>query len=281
MKTIIDAHHHFWHPARGDYGWMPADNPILSRPYGPVDLKDGLRACDVTGTVLVQAAPTVEETEYLLGMADATPHVVAVVGWVDFESTDSREVLKRLAKHPLLVGVRPMIQDLPDDEWMLRDDIQWVFEALIELDLTFDALGFVQHMDHFHTLLKRYPKLRVVLDHCLKPQLKDHSDENFELWSKRMSNLAHSTGAYCKLSGLVTEAGEDWDNELLKPYVEHVIEEFTPQRVMWGSDWPVVRLRCEYEHWFSTAVSLTSYLSSQEQDAIFSATATDFYRLGQ
>jgi len=259
--------------------WLPVDDPILSRPYGPADLKDSLKASGVTSTVLVQAAPTVEETEYLLGIADATPHVAAVVGWVDFESAESLAVLQRLAKHPRLVGVRPMIQDLPDDKWMLRDDIQWVFEALVELDLTFDALGFVQHMDHFHTLLTRHQDLRVVLDHCLKPQLKEHSDKNFEHWSKRMSKLAQDTSACCKLSGLVTEADENWDDALLKPYVEHVIEAFTPQRVMWGSDWPVVRLRGEYEDWFSSAVSLTSHLSAEEQDAIFRATATDFYRL--
>ena len=279
MKAIIDAHHHFWHPSRGDYGWMPVDDPILSRPYGPADLEDGLKTVGVEGSVLVQAAPTVEETEYLLGMADATSHVLAVVGWVDFELPDSREALQRLAKHPRLVGVRPMIQNLPDDKWMLGDDIQWAFEALIELDLTFDALGFVQHMDHFYTLLSRYPDLRVVLDHCLKPQLENHSDENFAVWAKRMSKLARETGAYCKLSGLVTEAGKDWNNQMLQPYVEHVIEEFTPQRVMWGSDWPVVRLRCEYEEWFSSAVSLTSHLSEKDRQAIFSATATDFYRL--
>ena len=279
MNKFVDAHHHFWHPARGDYGWMPADDPTLSRPYGPADLEDSLNAAGVAGTVLVQAAPTVEETEYLLGIADATPHVLAVVGWVNFETAESLETLQRLASHPMLVGVRPMIQDLPDDKWMLREDIQWAFEALVDLDLTFDALGFLQHMDHFHTLLKRHPDLRVVLDHCLKPQIQNHSDKNFAEWSKRMSKLARETGAYCKLSGLVTEAGEDWDNEMLKPYVEHVLEVFTPQRIMWGSDWPVVRLRGEYEDWFSSAVALTSHLKEEERNAIFSATAAEFYRL--
>ena len=279
MTKIIDAHQHFWHPARGDYGWMPEDDPILSHPYGPADLEPHLVKSGVVGSVLVQAAPTVEETEYMLGIADVTDHVKAVVGWIDFESPDSLQSLTRLSRHPLFVGVRPMIQDIPDVNWMLREDIQWAYQALIDLDLTFDALGFPQHIDNFHTLFKRYPDMRVVLDHCLKPRLSDHSDSNFANWASGMSRLANETNAYCKLSGLVTEADEGWDIELLRPYVNHVITEFTPSRVMWGSDWPVARLRCEYPDWIEVATLLTADLSTDEQAAIFGATSTEFYRL--
>ncbi len=279
MSQRIDSHQHFWQPARGDYGWMPKDDPTLSRAYAPTHLAPGLKACDVQGSVLVQAAPTVAETEYMLGIADATEHVLAVVGWVDFEAPSSLQTLKRLSAHPKFVGVRPMIQDIDDPDWMLGDDIQWAFDALIELDLTFDALGLPQHMDNFHTLISRYPDLRVVLDHCLKPDIENHSSGSYTQWADRMSKLAHDTNVYCKMSGLVTESASNWQLESLQPYVNHILKEFTPDRVMWGSDWPVVRLRCEYETWFRASNKLIDHLSSQEKAAVLGGTAATFYRL--
>jgi len=205
---MIDAHHHFWDPARGDYGWMPKDHPVLSRLYGPDDLREALAASGVEQTVLVQAAPSVAETEYLLGIAEATPFVASVVGWIDFEQPGDLSACKRLAEHPKFAGLRPMIQDLPDVNWMLGSDVQWAYEALIELDLTFDCLGYPQHLANFHTLLVRYPEMRAVIDHCMKPQLRAHSDANFTAWADGMNRLAEDTGVYCKLSGLVTEADE-------------------------------------------------------------------------
>ncbi len=275
----IDAHHHFWHPARGDYGWMPADDPVLSRPYAPVDLAISLTAVGVTRTVLVQAAPSVEETEYLLGIADTTGHVAAVVGWLDFEDPAQLAVLQRLAQHPKFVGVRPMIQDIEDDDWMLRDDVQWAYQALCDLDLTFDCLGFPRHLENFHKLLTTYPKLRAVIDHCMKPQVRSHTDASFKQWADGMARLADDTGVFCKLSGLVTEADVGVSNELLKPYTDHVINAFGAGRVMWGSDWPVVRLRCEYEDWHSQSLQLTAELSENDRQNIFARSATEFYRL--
>lgn len=275
----VDAHHHFWNPARGDYGWMPPDDPILSRSYAPADLADGLTVTGVNKTVLVQAAPSVEETEYLLGIADVTPHVSKVVGWINFEDPGQLHTLKRLAAHPKFAGVRPMIQDLADDDWMLRDDIQWAFDAIVELDLTFDCLGFPRHLKNFHTLLMRYPTMRAVLDHCIKPQFRDHSEAHFRTWAEGMTRLAQDTEAYCKLSGLVTEADSDWSLPVLKPYTDHVLAEFGAERFMWGSDWPVVRLRCEYADWFALAQQLTADFSEPERERIFQGTAVEFYQL--
>jgi len=277
--TYVDAHHHFWHPARGDYSWMPPDDPVLTRQYGPSDLGEALEKTRVGQTVLVQAAPTVEETEYLLGIADTTPHVAKVVGWIDFEDSSQLEVLKRLKRHPKFSGVRPMIQDIPDDDWMLREDIQWAYQALVDLDLTFDCLGFPRHLANFHTLLTRYPDLRGVIDHCMKPQFRDHSAENLQYWQEGISRLAEDTGVYCKLSGLVTEADDDWSAPMLRPYTDHIISSFGADRVMWGSDWPVARLKCEYEDWFKQAQELTADLSSKERQLVFSGSATTFYRL--
>ena len=276
---MIDAHQHYWNPARGDYDWMPMDNAILARPYTPHDLAPALIDAGISHTVLVQAAATVEETEYMLGIADATDSVAGVVGWVDFERPDHRAHLERLAGHPKFKGVRPMIQDIPDVDWMLRDDVQWGYQAVTDLDLTFDALGFPQHLDNFLTLLSRYPDMRVVLDHCMKPVIRAHSPENLDRWAAGMTRLANETQAYCKFSGLVTEATEDWTVEALRPYADHVIEAFGPDRVMWGSDWPVCRLRGEYTDWRKAAVELTSDLSDEERHRIFQGTAREFYRL--
>ncbi len=275
---IIDSHQHFWTPGRGDHHWMPRDNPILNRIYLPADLAPILQARRVDGTVLVQAAATVHETEYLLGLADASGFVQGVVGWVDFERPADRESLARLKGHAKFKGVRPMIQDIPDDAWMLRDDVQWAYRALCDLDLTFDALGFPRHMANFLTLLKRYPAMRVVIDHCMKPQIRDHSPAAFRHWADGMSRLA-DTGAHCKVSALITEASPDWTPSMLKPYVDHILAAFGPDRVMWGSDWPVCRLRAEYEVWHQAAQDLTAHLSDQAKSKIFGQTATAFYAL--
>lgn len=275
----IDAHQHFWNPVRGDYGWMPKDNEILYRSYGPADLASQLANAGVDKTVLVQAAATVEETEYMLGIADATDFVGGVVGWINFEQPSHLDHLKRLAGHPKFLGVRPMIQDISDDDWMLRDDIQWAYKALIDLGLRFDALGKPPHLANFLTLLKWYPEMKVVIDHCMKPVIAGSTSENFQFWADGMSRLADETGAYCKLSGLITEADENWTIDDLRPYADHVINAFGPDRVMWGSDWPVARLRGEYSDWHAAAKSLTATLDATDQARIFGGSAAEFYNI--
>lgn len=272
----IDAHHHFWDPARGDYGWMPADDPVLSRVYGPQDMAAHLAEGDVAQTVLVQAAPSLAETEYLLSIADKTPHVAGVVGWVDFEDPAQITTVKRLAAHPKFTGLRPMIQDIAQDDWMLRADLDWAFRAMIDHDLTFDLLGFPRHVAPALELLGRYPDLRVVLDHGMKP---DIASRSFQGWADGMARLAGETQAFCKLSGLVTEAEQGATGETLKPYVDHLIGMFGPDRLMWGSDWPVSRLRMEYGDWLAMAEGLTAHLPTPARRAIFHGTATRFYRL--
>ena len=275
----IDAHQHFWQPARGDYDWMPSDNATLHRPYLPADLAPQMQAQGIDHTVLVQAAATVQETEYMLGLADACGFVAGVVGWVDFENPAHRAQLERLAGHPKFVGVRPMIQDIPDVNWMLRDDVQWGFAAVADLDLTFDALGFPQHLANFHTILTRYPHMRTVIDHCMKPQIRDGSAEHLRFWADGMARLAQDTGAYLKFSALVTEANPDWTVDDLRPYVDHVFTVFGPDRILWGSDWPVVRLRCEYAEWHAAAMNLTAGLTPAQRDRVFGGTAIEAYRL--
>jgi L-fuconolactonase len=277
----IDAHQHYWHPARGDYDWLPRDVAVLNRSYTPQDLAPALQTAGIDGTILVQAAATTFETEYMLGLADATPSILGVVGWVDFEDATQMDTLRRLARHPKFKGVRPMIQDIEDVDWMLRTQVQWAYEALIDLNLTFDALGFPRHLDNFHTLLTRYPEMRVVIDHVMKPQIRDQmaGADAFTPWAEGMTRLADDTGAFVKLSGMVTEAAEGWTESDLRPFAEHVVSAFGPRRVMWGSDWPVCRLAAEYTAWHAIAQDFCADLSPEDQHEVFGGTATRFYRL--
>jgi L-fuconolactonase len=273
----IDAHQHFWNPARGDYDWMPKDNQTLWRVYGPKDLAPILDRHGIDTTILVQAAATVDETEYLLGLADGSDRIAGVVGWVDFEQPAHMRHLERLAHHAKFKGVRPMIQDIPDVDWMLQDHIQWGYAAIAELGLTFDALGLPRHLDNFLILFDRHPDMKVVIDHCMKPDIAHHTETAFAHWAHRMTRIASETPAFCKLSGLVTEAGEDWSVDTLKPYVDHILSSFGPGRIMWGSDWPVCRLRAEYDLWWAAAQTLTDHLPQTEKDSIFGGAAVAFY----
>ena len=276
----IDAHHHFWNPARGDYGWMPKDNATLNRTYNPTDLAPHLAANGIEATILVQAAPTIAESEYMLGIADATPHVAAVTGWVNFENPAHQAELDRLAGHPKFCAVRPMIQDIPDDDWMLRDDVQWGFKAITDLGLRFEALGFPRHLKNFQTIFTQHPEMKVVINHCMKPKIAARNAIQFQVWADGMSQLANETAAFCKFSALITEADANWQIEDLRPYAEHVIGAFGAERVMWGSDWPVCRLRGEYADWRAAAQVLTAGCTDAEQAAIYGGTANRFYDLG-
>lgn len=272
----IDAHQHFWDPARGDYGWLTPAMGSIYRPFAPADLAPVLTRHRIDGTILVQAAPTVAETEYLLGLAATAPFVKGVVGWVDFENKADLGVMERLAANPKLKGFRPMIQDIADDGWMLRPALRWAFDALSERDLAFDALIKPRHLKNLLHLAQRHPRLRIVIDHGAKPSIKDR---DFDGWSRDMAAVAASTDVMCKLSGLVTEAGPDWSASDLKPYVEHLLDVFGPRRLMFGSDWPVSLLAASYDRWLETAEALTASLDASARAEIFGGSAARFYRL--
>jgi L-fuconolactonase len=271
---FVDAHQHFWSVARGDYGWLTADAGPIYRDFLPHDLEPLLNRNGIERTVLVQAAPSVEETEYLLGLADATSWVGAVVGWVDFENPAHRRHLERWAKHGKFRGVRPMIQDLPDAAWALKPEIAWAFRAIEDLDLHFEFLGFPRHAPTALALLQRYPNLRVVIDHCLKPQIRDDA---FEPWATELAAIAAETSATCKLSALVTEASSGWTAGDLRPYVDHIVSSFGADRIMWGSDWPVVNLNGSYDAWRAATLELIG--QRQGAASVLGGTARRFYRL--
>ncbi|CTQ57764.1 amidohydrolase family protein [Roseibium album] len=274
--TRIDAHQHFWDIARGDYHWLTPELGPIYRNFLPSDLAPNLEAHGISGTILVQAAPTLAETRFMLSLADNSPAVKGVVGWVDFESTDAPQIISDLAAHPALVGLRPMIQDIEDDDWMLRDNLTPAFEALIANDLTFDALTFPRHLENLSALLIRYPDMRVVIDHGSKPLIRDSLIDD---WAASMKQLAADTNAFCKLSGLVTEAKPDWSVDDLRPYVDHLLSTFGPQRILWGSDWPVCLLASSYERWVEATETLLNGLTPDEKEAVLGLNALRAYGL--
>ena len=271
---MIDAHQHFWQISRGDYGWLtPALGPIY-RDFGPGDLAPILTHHGIAKTILVQAAPTVAETEYLLQIAAATPFVAGVVGWVDFTAADVTATIDRLAENELLVGLRPMVQDIADDDWLLRADLAPALLAMIDHDLVFDALVLPRHLVRLARLVERFPSLRVVIDHGAKPPIRSGI---MEPWRSDLGILAANPSLMCKLSGLVTEARANWADADIKPYAHALLELFGPQRMVWGSDWPVVNLAGGYDRWRALSLDVISGLDAASRVAILGGNATDLY----
>lgn len=280
----IDSHQHFWAVDRGDYGWLTPELTPLYRDYGPEDLAPSLAAAGIDGTVLVQAADTVAETEWMLRTAQAAGFVLGVVGWVDFDApTQAVADLDRLASHGLFKGVRPMIQDLDDDAWMLRDGHGAVLDELVRRGLTFDALVKPRHLPHLIEFVARHSSLRVVIDHGAKPEIGTadaaRPTRGWAAWAAAMSELARASSTVVKLSGLVTEANGPWTVEMLRPYADHLLEAFGPERILWGSDWPVLRCAGEYETWVAATDELLAPLSATERARILGGNAAEVYGL--
>lgn len=273
----IDAHQHYWSPAYSDYGWLE-DTPALHaihRDFAPADLLPLLDRAGIDGTVLVQAAPTEAETWRLLTLAaDPASRVRAVVGWTDLAAPDAPLRIRRLAQAPLLKGLRPMLQDLPDTQWILDTRLEPAIGTMTELGLRLDLLIKAQQIETALTFAQRHPELPMVIDHAAKP---DIAHGQFEPWASRMAEFARSTDVHCKLSGLATEAAPGWDAAALRPYVDHLLQHFGPSRLMWGSDWPVLNLAGSYEQWVNASQALVNALSPSEQDAIMGANAARFY----
>ena len=276
---IIDSHQHFWDPSRGDYHWMPKDNPILNRKYEVKDLSQVSESIDLHKTILVQAAATNEETNYMLAIAENSDLVSGVVGWVNFEDPNQLEQLKSFAKNPKFVGVRPMIQDITDENWVLNKDFDIFFKTIIDLDLSFDALGFPIHLNNFYIIASKYPSLRFVIDLLMKPKICNNDRKEFDHWKNVMSKLSNLDNVYCKFSGMVTEACENWTENDLKPYTNEILKIFTDKKILWGSDWPVCNLRTDYIGWFNTAQNLTNNLSLDQKQNIFYENAIKFYKI--
>ncbi len=277
MTGPIDAHHHVWSLGRGDYGWItPALGPI-HRDFTLADFDPLREAAGVTATVLVQAAPTLTETQFLLDVAMRSAGLVrGVVGWVDLDRADAIPALSRLARNPLLKGVRPMLHDLADPAWILRPGVGRALAALPRLGLRFEALVRPEQLPALIQMLDRHPDLAVVIDHGGKP---DIAAGMWEPWAGLMRTAAQNPRVRCKLCGLVTQCGPGWTIDRLRPYVDFLVEQFGPQRLMWGSDWPVVNLAATYPSWYAATVAMMADWSPDDRAAVMGGTARRFYGL--
>ncbi len=273
----IDAHQHYWSPVHGDYGWLQ-DTPDLRpiyRDFTPADLAPLLDAAGIDGTVLVQAAPSEAETWRLLDIAaDPASRVKAVVGWTDLAAADAPQRIRRLAANPLLKGLRPMLQDMPDARWILGADVQPAIETMTALGLCLDLLVKPHQLDAALAFALRHPRLRMVIDHAAKPAI---ARQAFQPWATQMVRFAEETAAHCKLSGLATEAPPDWTAETLRPYVAHLLHRFGASRLIWGSDWPVLNLAGDYARWHAATAELLSGLPSTDQARMLGGNALEFY----
>jgi L-fuconolactonase len=280
----IDAHQHFWRIARGDYGWLTAaDHPVIHRDFLPADLLPLLKDAQIHKTILVQAAPSVVETEFLLELSAEAGFVAGVVGWVDFEASDAAGTIDRLARNISLLGLRPMIQDLADDDWMLSARIESALAAMAANNLRFDALVKARHLPNLRKFLDRHQELPVVIDHGAKP---DIARGDVHQWQADIRAIARDTHAFCKLSGLVTEARKNCDAHDIRPVVETLCDAFGADRLMWGSDWPVLNEAWDsagapkpdpYTRWHAMAEELTRSLTGSARKRVFGGTAAEFY----
>ena len=279
----IDSHQHYWCVDQFDYGWVEQGVPRLDGDYLPSELEPQLRRAKVDRSVVVQVLHTLAESEWLLTLAREHESVAGVVGWVDL-TQDAAQIaadVNLLRSQGALVGIRHLVHEEPDEDWLVRTDVIRGLGALQELDMPFDLLLRPQHLKHVPTLSAALPELPMVIDHLAKPLIRDGL---FARWLDDLRAAAANPRVYCKLSGLVTEADHDtWRIRDLTGYVDATIDTFSPDRVMFGSDWPVCTLAASYaEVVHALEEALTRVLGleqSADRDRIFAGTAADFYEL--
>jgi L-fuconolactonase len=273
----VDAHQHYWKVARGDYDWMAAPGAApMRRDYLPAELEPLLSRHGFDGSVVVQAASTTAETDYLLELAQTHGTICGVVGWLDLEAPDFRETLHRYAASPKFLGIRPMLQDLPDDRYVLRPLVMQNLRLLAEAGRALDLLITPRHLPHAVQALRELSPLRVVVDHCAKPNLREGSLSGWRIGLERLAELPN---VVCKLSGLVTEAARA-DRDALAPAVEHALATFGQDRLLFGSDWPVCTLAASYDRVVELVhETLGARLTSDFERKLFGENARGFYRL--
>ncbi|WP_246079342.1 amidohydrolase family protein [Paenibacillus piri] len=273
----VDAHQHYWKTERGDYGWLTPDQGILFADYLPEQLHEELQRYGFERTVVVQAAPTMEETEFMLSLYESYDSIAGVVGWLDLDSPDFPVHYNRFRRHEGFVGFRPMIQDLPDP-WILRPTVMKNLELVAADQFPIDLQLRPRLLPYMLEALRTFPALTAVVDHAAKPFI---AESVLEPWKSHMAELASYPNLMCKLSGLVTEADQlSWKPGDLAPYVHHVVQVFGKERVMFGSDWPVCLTTCSYgEVVEALRHALPDGLSTGDYNAVFGGNAARFYKL--
>lgn len=273
----IDAHQHFWRYDPAEHGWIDERMGALRRDFLPSDLRPLIAEANIGGVVSVQARQSLAETRWLLELAAEHEFIQGVVGWVPLVAPDVREQLVSFVGHPPLKGVRHVVHDEPDDDFLLRDDFNAGVAALAEFGLVYDILVFERHLPRTISFVDRHPRQVFVLDHLAKPRARENE---LEPWRTNLRRLAERENVYCKLSGLATEADwQTWTPDSLRPYLDAALETFGPRRLMFGSDWPVCLLATDYRSWHEVVEEYCGRLSAAEQTRIFGETAREAYRL--
>ncbi|MEC4590818.1 MULTISPECIES: amidohydrolase family protein [Nitrospirillum] len=269
---MIDAHQHIWRLGRHGHSWPTPDLAVIHRDHEVADLEALAAPLGVTGSVLVQSQPCDEDTDFLLHEAAHQPFVRGVVGWADMKAPDAPARIAALAVRPKMRGLRPMLQSLPVD-WIADPSIDAAARVLVACGLSFDALVLPPHLPALLDFARRHPDLAMVIDHGAKPPI---ARGEIDDWAASMRDLAALPQVHAKLSGLLTEAGDRTTDDALKPYVDILLDAFGPDRLMWGSDWPVLNLAGDYAGWLAMARDL---VPAEVHPAVFDGTARRFYRL--
>jgi L-fuconolactonase len=274
---IIDSHQHFWQVGRFEYPWMTPEVDVLCQDFLPETLAPILRSNGVAQTVLVQASNSIDETRWLLQLADRNPFIGGVVGWVDLLSDEGGEQLHEFAAHRKFKGVRHLVESEPADDWLAHARVIHGLRELAACGLSYDLLVHTRHLKYAKTAVNECPDLRFVIDHAAKPPI---ARTEIDEWGRELKSIASAPNVWCKLSGLVTEASwTNWRVEDFIPYVDKVLEYFGPQRMMFGSDWPVCLLAASYEQVVELFQTLLADLSEHDRELIFSKNASQFYRI--
>jgi L-fuconolactonase len=279
MLGIIDSHQHFWKVGLFDYPWMSPDLDVLYQDHLPPALEPVLRESGVSQTVLVQASNSLEETRWLLDLADRFPFIAGVVGWVDLTSSNIAGQLDEFVAHPKFKGVRHLVESEPSDDWLVQPEVLDGFRVLASYGIPYDMLVHTRHLKHVVTVAKVCPELSIVVDHLAKPPIEAGEIDE---WSREIGRVAENRNVSCKISGLVTEADvRNWTSDDLRPYVYRAVEHFGAGRLIFGSDHPVCLLAASYKQVLDSALVLLSQLGDASIENIFRRNAINFYKLGE
>lgn len=273
----IDSHHHFWQYDPVEYSWMNEKMAILKKDYGPEHLLEEITKMGIDGVVSVQASQSIKETDDLLFHAQNHDFIKGVVGWFPLVDPRVETLLESYAANPWLKGVRHVVQDEPDDRFILGSDFNRGVSVLKDFDLVYDILIYERQLSASIEFVDQHPELIFVLDHIAKPKI---IEALFEPWAMQMKDLSKRSNVYCKLSGIPTEADwHNWSAVDLHPYMDIALDCFGPKRMLFGSDWPVARLAIEYKKWVEICRAFISKLSPDEQADIEGGTAIKVYKL--
>jgi len=279
MARRIDAHHHLWRYSPAEYGWIDDSMTRLQRDFGPGDLSHAMASARIDGTIAVQARQSIEETFFLLSLAESHPFIEAVVGWAPIASPDFPSRLAALARNRKLKGLRHVIQSEPDDNFILGAEFNRGIAAMQSTGLVYEILIFERHLPQATKFVDAHSSQIFVLDHIAKPRIRERI---LSPWREQIHEIAHRENVFCKISGMVTEADwQSWTEADLLPYLDTVFEAFGPNRLMMGSDWPVCLLAAEYSKWFELLDRYTARFTESEREQFCGGTAIRVYGLSK